>query len=246
MSTPGSLKFALPVLTLVALLVAVSGSASAQVHSAQNGTVAPRGVPASVTSFGFGGHPGFHGVPASVTSQGFGANTAFRGPVLVNPGFGVRRPIHERPGEFRHHRRVILSSPFYGGYYVPPYYDYSDSDYAETGISNEAMAQREYDARQQLENDYRKELESSREEAPAPSVATEEQPASDQPSTVLIFKDGHQAEVANYAIVGATLYDLSGGRSKKIQLAELDLPATVKENDQRGVEFQLPAQAKLN
>jgi hypothetical protein len=63
---------------------------------------------------------------------------------------------------------------------------------------------------------------------------------------VLIFKDGHQVEVANYAIVGATLYDLSGGRSKKIQLAELDLPATVKENDQRGVEFQLPAQAKLN
>lgn len=30
------------------------------------------GVPASVTSFGFGGRPGFHGVPPSVTSLNFG------------------------------------------------------------------------------------------------------------------------------------------------------------------------------
>jgi hypothetical protein len=246
MRTHGGLKFALPVLSLAAALAIFSASAPAQTHM-QNGTVALRGVPASVTSFGFGGHPGFHGVPASVTSQGFGANTAFRGPVLVNPGFGVRRPIHERPGEFRHHHRAVLSSPFYGGYYVPPYYDYSDNDYSEDdNISSEARAQRDYDARRQLENDYRTELDNSREQAPAPSATVEQQPASDQPSTVLIFKDGHQVEVANYAIVGATLYDLSGGRSKKIQLAELDLPATVKENDQRGVEFQLPAQAKLN
>jgi hypothetical protein len=46
--------------------------------------------------------------------------------------------------------------------------------------------------------------------------------------------------------VGSTLYDLSDGRSKKVQLAELDLSATVKENDERGVEFQLPAQVQLN
>src|SRR6185437_12218023 len=117
-------RFAAPILfaTLGAFLVSLASAQTAGMHG--NG-ISPRGVPASVTSFGFGGHPGFHGVPASVTSQGFGANTAFRGPVLVNPGFGVRRPIHQRPGEFGHHHRVILSSPFYGGYYVPPYYDYS-------------------------------------------------------------------------------------------------------------------------
>jgi hypothetical protein len=63
---------------------------------------------------------------------------------------------------------------------------------------------------------------------------------------LLIFKDGHQQEISNYAIVGSTLYDLSEGRSKKVQLADLDLQATVKENDERGVEFQLPAQARLN
>ncbi len=67
-----------------------------------------------------------------------------------------------------------------------------------------------------------------------------------QPRTVLVFKDGHQIEILNYAIVGSTLFDLTDGRAKKVALAELDLSATVKQNDDRGVEFQVPASAKLN
>jgi hypothetical protein len=63
---------------------------------------------------------------------------------------------------------------------------------------------------------------------------------------VLVFKDGHQQEVSNYAIVGGTLYDLSDGRSRKIALAQLDLPATVKQNDGRGIDFELPAGVRLN
>jgi hypothetical protein len=62
---------------------------------------------------------------------------------------------------------------------------------------------------------------------------------------VLVFKDGHQREILNYAIVGPTLFDLSDGLTRKIALAELDLAATVKQNDDRGVDFQLPASAKL-
>jgi hypothetical protein len=58
---------------------------------------------------------------------------------------------------------------------------------------------------------------------------------------VLVFKDGHEQEVKNYAIIGATLYELSDGRTLKVELAQLDLPATVKHNDDRGVAFQLPA-----
>jgi hypothetical protein len=57
---------------------------------------------------------------------------------------------------------------------------------------------------------------------------------------VLVFKDGHQAEVQNYAIVAGTLFDLGAGRTHKIQLADLDLPATRKVNDDRGVDFQVP------
>jgi hypothetical protein len=64
-----------------------------------------------------------------------------------------------------------------------------------------------------------------------------------QPSTVLVFKDGHRSEVLNYAIVGNTLFDfdLAAGRTHKIVLADLDLPATRKANDERGVDFQIPA-----
>lgn len=69
---------------------------------------------------------------------------------------------------------------------------------------------------------------------------------SDQPQTVLVFKDGHQVEVANYAIVGSTLYDLTGGRRQKIALADLDLSATAKQNDDRGIDFQVPAAAEAN
>lgn len=67
-----------------------------------------------------------------------------------------------------------------------------------------------------------------------------------QPSTFLVFKDGHQLEVANYAIVSQTLYDLTPGHPRKIALVDLDLPATEKQNDDRGVTFQLPPTAQAN
>ena len=43
-----------------------------------------------------------------------------------------------------------------------------------------------------------------------------ETPVPDQPQTVLVFKDGHQLEVQNYAVIGDTLYDLTPGRHHKI------------------------------
>lgn len=204
--------------------------ASAQT-SFHAGTVAPRGIPASVTSFGFGGHPGFHGIPPSVTSQGFGSPMR----------------IHNRP--FISGRHLRFHRPVFGAAYVPyayPYPYYGDEGYDDS-VSNEIQAQRAYDSRLQQENeDYRREL-NTREESPAqPQEQASAQPVAEQPSTVLIFKDGRQVEVGNYAIVGATLYELNEGRSRKVQLADLDLPATVKENDNRGVEFQVPPQAQMN
>lgn len=64
-----------------------------------------------------------------------------------------------------------------------------------------------------------------------------------QALTVLVFKDGHKLEVGNYAIVGATLFDMTPGHPRKIALADLDLDATQKQNDDRGVVFQLPLQS---
>jgi hypothetical protein len=58
--------------------------------------------------------------------------------------------------------------------------------------------------------------------------------------TVLVFRDQHQQEVENYAIYGSTLLVLNEQTAKKIPLAQLDLEATRKINDERGVEFAVP------
>ena len=61
--------------------------------------------------------------------------------------------------------------------------------------------------------------------------------------TVLVFRDGHQQEVTNYAIMGQTVY-VFDSRTQKIALTDLDVGATIKVNDDRGVDFHLPAQTK--
>jgi hypothetical protein len=75
------------------------------------------------------------------------------------------------------------------------------------------------------------------EAAPAPPPP----PETPQRPTVLVFKDGHKQEVGNYAIVGSNLFDLSSGRRQKIALSDLDVDATQKANEDRGVDFRLPS-----
>ncbi len=70
------------------------------------------------------------------------------------------------------------------------------------------------------------------------SVADSDPP---QAPTLLVFKDGRMREVGNYAIVGQTLFDLTPGHARKIALADLDLEATRRQNEDRGVTFQLPS-----
>jgi hypothetical protein len=69
---------------------------------------------------------------------------------------------------------------------------------------------------------------------PAPESVVPVQP------TILIFKDGHKQQISNYAIVGANLYDLTPGRRQKVPIADLDLVATQKANDDEGNDFKLP------
>ena len=59
-------------------------------------------------------------------------------------------------------------------------------------------------------------------------------------ATVLVFRDGRKQEVQNYAIVGQTLWNFAPQHTEKISIAALDLDATVKANDERGVTFRLP------
>jgi len=59
--------------------------------------------------------------------------------------------------------------------------------------------------------------------------------------TVLVFADGHQIQINNYALVGHTVWVLSDHTAtQKIPIAQLDLPATIKANEDNGVEFSVP------
>jgi hypothetical protein len=60
------------------------------------------------------------------------------------------------------------------------------------------------------------------------------------PATVLVFRDQHKQEIQNYAIIGQTLWSFGSPRNEKIPLSNLDLPATLKANDERGVSFHVP------
>ncbi len=77
---------------------------------------------------------------------------------------------------------------------------------------------------------------------PSPDEATEPP----LPPAVLVFRDGHEEEVKSYTIIGTTLYTsanywASGSWTRKIEIANLDVPATLKLNQQRGSEFSLPS-----
>lgn len=80
--------------------------------------------------------------------------------------------------------------------------------------------------------------------SPAQPESANSQPAQPQEPTVLVFRDGHQLEVQNYAIVGDFLYDFTPGHARKVPLSQLDLPATEKANADRGLDFTLPGSAK--
>ncbi len=66
------------------------------------------------------------------------------------------------------------------------------------------------------------------------------------PPAVLVFHDGRQEEVSEYTIMSGTIYSkadywTTGSWTRKIQIADLDVPATLRLNQERGVKFRLPA-----
>jgi hypothetical protein len=66
------------------------------------------------------------------------------------------------------------------------------------------------------------------------------------PPTVLVFRDGHNEEVERYMIQGDVIfiganYWSTGSWTKKVPIGALDIPATVRLNEERGGKFSLPS-----
>jgi hypothetical protein len=131
----------------------------------------------------------------------------------------------------------------YAGFYDPYWwwdsgssFDY-DQQY-QTGLANEMNQQslEEQRMRQQGDQDLYAGL------APLPPREHREHEELNEaaPATVLVFRDEHKQQVQNYAIIGQTLWNFNPQHTQKIPLSDLDIPATTKANDERGVDFHVP------
>jgi hypothetical protein len=197
------------------------------------------GIAPSVTSMSFGGSNAPRGIRPSVTSlvpnsyasaSAFGGSNFFLPANLNPPSSSAHR--HNRKDRDKYHGKdradstIGVIEPVYVPFAVP-YAQEADNDDSPDDYVH-ALGPWDVDAFSKYSID--------RDSA---SLASED-PVAAQPSTVLVFKDGHQFDVLNYAIVGDTLFDFADGRTKKILLADLDLLATRKANDDNGVDFQIP------
>jgi len=178
-------------------------------------------------------HGGFHG-------PGFG-HAPHHGPVIVTHGhFG---------GHHFANRRFYPYYPFYSwyGYNYWPSWDYDDDEY-------DARFGNHYDSRYQTAaelNRLANEVERLKEDrdyaqaaaamasAPVPQPTVQARAQEDLP-VVVVFLDKRIREVKNYAVANETLVVLDGSKRTKIPLADIDLAATMKLNDERGIDFQIP------
>ncbi len=223
------------------------------------------GVPASVTSLGPNGFQPdnqFFQFPQCCLNPLFPLNPnppLFRHRHHPFPVFPVAVPVYAAP-----YYPDIVSAPvddsmeddYRGGPTIFDRRGYGDRRFQDRGDEDRRDRDRDegrrydsrYDDRRSDDRAIREDsLDSPHKASPeAQSVAAATE--TDQPDTVtvLVFKDGHKLQVKNYVIQGDMLYDLTPGHSRKIALAELDVPATQKQNDDQGITFQLPARPSGN
>jgi len=210
------------------------------------------GTPASVTSPGFGGNP-VNGPRSSVTSvgpQGYNPphHHPFKGTATVNNGGD-----HHHDHDHQHNNADAVGPVWYA---VPVPYAVDNPPVEDQAAEAEEPSDEQggptvFDRRGSGPQSYVPPVKT-----PAPAHPTqhasdvEEAPPVDPdpplPPTLFVFKDGRTLEVANYAILGQTIYDLTPGHRRKIALIDLDLEATRKQNDEHGVTFQLPQGTHVN
>lgn len=190
------------------------------------------------------------GVAFGHITRGSSFRSSFRG--RGDRGF---RDFDRDDFHHRFHNAFLFAFPFYssGGYFDPfyddywnPYYSFGSygydpnqgtSTYTDLGNQLNEMSLQLEELRDQNES-LQSELVESRAPTPLPAIASV---ASSAPVTLLVFNDGHQRQIQNYAIVGQTLWILSDARATKVPLADLNLDQTIKINEERGVEFLGPA-----
>jgi len=218
------------VLALFALPLLAPDFAAAQVH----------GIPPSVTSIQFHTPPFMPNIRPSVTSLG---------PYGYGRSYPVSGPYRGRNGYTYRNGYGYSTGAYIAPYYFPAY-DTSNG-YDTGGAGPYVYSGPPTDQTLHIVVDLppaKRRAAEDEESLPPPmksnldNVAAAARDAKPIDPTVLVFRDGHQQEVTNYAIMGQTVY-VFDKRTQKIALTDLDVAATIKLNDDRGVDFHLPAHA---
>ena len=207
-----------------------------------------------------GGGAGFRGSFSGGRSPVFAGGGSRFGGGFRGPGFFPNRGF--APGRFYRPRFShgypwwwsvgyvggSYSYPGYYGYWYPSTIDY-DSAYAAppayyappTAYNDQSsLEQQERIDRLQDQVDRLRDARDARYVPRPPQASQPQASAEPQPATVLVFHDKHTQEVRNYAVVGQTLWIFNEQRATKFPLTSLDIPATTKANDERGIDFRVP------
>jgi hypothetical protein len=192
------------------------------------------------------------GARSSSRGSGFNRGSAFNRSSRFDRGFSSRRTrsgvgLRIRTRGFRNRCFGYgcgwgYGYPYLGGGVDPYWWWDNDSSYDqqqqnETGLANEMNAQSLDEQRMRQQNDQDAYANSGPLRQPHQSQQERTDPA---PATVLVFRDQRRQEVRNYAIVGQTLWTFDPQHREKIPLTDLDLVATAKANEDRGVDFRIP------
>jgi len=210
-----------------------------------------------------GGHVGggriSGGMRASVAPRGFNRSYSYsqrnysRTPYLHNGFYGTRFHTYGfHTYGFRNNCYGYACRGYgypwaYGGFYNPYWWWDSGSNYDADYDRDRAIAN-EMNQQSLEEQQMRRQEEAGGDQDSYARSAPPQRPAQPEaegtpvlPPTVLVFRDQRKQEIHNYAIVGQTLWNFAPQRTQKIPLSDLDLPATTRANEDRGLTFRVPA-----
>jgi hypothetical protein len=231
---------------------------------AQHGGGHAAGGHASFSGGHGGGLSGSH-IGGGQVSRGMhfapGASRGFtRGPTFSQRSFSNRPFLHDgfrgsriRARGFRNNCLGFACRGFgypwaYGEYYDPYWWWDSGSSYDEdyerdrataNEMNEQSLEEQQMLRQEQADGDRDRYARSSPD--PRRAAGNEQQGTAIVAATVLVFRDQHKVEIRNYAIVAQTLWNFAPQRTEKIPLSDLDLSATTKANDDRGLTFRVPA-----
>lgn len=193
--------------------------------------------------------PGIGSVASELPFGGPGSAVGLRGQDFsarpdhrrfIGPGVGAR---FDRRRDFSRRRGKIV------GLGAPAYYPYypvvTDSAEVRDESTRTERLQQQID---ELTYEVRRLREERSEHASLVAAPPQAEPvaaptvrADTTPSvpTIIVFRDGKAQKVSNYAIVGDTLW-VFGEQTTKVSLADVDIPATEKVNDEQGIPFKVP------